>query len=409
MPETPHAPRPLETADWTPSACDLCGSQTAIQLGRRDFTVRGRTRDFAMVMEDAACAVCGFVFAARRPDTAFLMAYYRDAHIGHRGGELHFDSEKRLAAVASRTPEGGRIIEIGANDGAFCAKLVEMGFDAFGFDPVEADEAEGVDKGFLGSGTEVIAEPRSADAVVAYYVLEHVTDANAWLGEALGLLKEGGVLILEVPDYEAHPGDSLNPEHLLHFTPRTLRELLVRHGLDPEAPGAIEPSVRYGQAIAAQLTQRRKSPASPSDAYLDEGEAALDRARDAYRIAKADRTRRTLCAHMAAEQAAETDPSGKASVFVWGANEYAERAAPLLTEHFADVRVIDKSASKIGTPFPGLDTPIAGTDAIAEAGGGIFLLCSPNWNRQIADEIAASGWDALAVIDAVTGELLSGG
>ncbi|MEE2567038.1 class I SAM-dependent methyltransferase [Hyphobacterium marinum] len=407
MTEKTPATRPLETADWTPAPCDLCGGQVTIRLGERAYTVRGRTRDFEMNFEDAACAACGFVFAARRPDSGFLMAYYRDAHIGHRGGELHFDGEKRLAAVAERTPKGGRVIEIGANDGAFCAKLTEMGFDAFGLDPVEADEAESVGKGFIGEGRSGIAEPRSADTVVAYYVLEHVIDANAWLAELIDLLKDGGTLILEVPNYETHPGDSLNPEHLLHFTPRSLRELLVRHGLEPE--DGLEATVRYGQAIAAKLVDRAKAarPAEPSDVYFDDAAAALERAQAAYKVAKAERTRRTLVAHAAAELAAEADPSGKASVFAWGANEYAERVAPLLTERFETVRVIDRSASKIGTPFPGLDTSIAGTDVIAEADRRIFLLCSPNWNRQIADEIAASGWEALAVIDAVTGEILS--
>jgi len=68
--------------------------------------------------------------------------------------------------------------------------------------------------------------------------------------------------------------------------------------------------------------------------------------------------------------------------------------------------VVDKSASKIGTPFPGLSAPIAHPDVAADAEARIFLLCSPNWNTQIAEEIRASGWNALAVIDAVTGERL---
>ena len=409
MPDAKTDPRSLETAEWTPAPCDLCGSQSTLKLGERQYTVRGRTTDFAMVIEDAACALCGFVFAARRPDSNFLMAYYRDAHIGHRGGELHFDGPARLATVAQRTPKGGRIIEIGANDGAFCKALSEDGFDAFGFDPVEADEADGVGKGFMGDGSSEIAAPQSADTVVAFYVLEHVIDANAWLAEALGLLKDGGTLILEVPNYATHPGDSLNPEHLLHFTPRTLRELLVRHGLEPEDAGATTPTVRYGQAVAARLIDRTKvqRPAAPDDTYYKEGQAALREAQHAYKIARAERTARTLAAHAAATLAQEADPTGKASAFVWGANEYAERAAPLLVEHFADVRVVDKSASKIDTPFPGLDAPIAHPDTAAQADTRIFLLCSPNWNAQIAKEIADAGWDALAVIDAVTGEVLA--
>ncbi|WP_421787334.1 class I SAM-dependent methyltransferase [Hyphobacterium sp.] len=361
-----------------------------------------------MEFVDAACRQCGFVFALNRPDSAFLMDYYRDAHIGHRGGELHFDGQVRRAAVAARLPAGGRIIEIGANDGAFCAELTKAGFDAFGFDPVEADEAASVEKGFLEVGVAPVA-PQSADAVIAYYVLEHVIGAGDWLRSALALLKDGGVLILEVPDYSTHPQDSLNVEHLLHFTPETLRELLEQHGLDVENAGDLVPTVAYGQAIAARLVDRARAeaPRPPSRDYLAGAAARLEQAKSAYAEAKADRDRRQQAAGSAAELARTADPSGQASVFIWGANEYAERAAPLLVPDFHNVFVADKSASKIGSPFPGVSAAIVHPETAATAARRIFLLCSPNWNRQIAAEIAERGWEALALIDAVTGERLA--
>ena len=398
--------RPARTANWQDVACDLCGGETLEVLGERSITVRGRHADFRMDFADAACAHCGFVQAARRPDNAFLMDYYRDAHIGHRGGELHFDADARIGAVAARVPEGGRIIEIGANDGAFCAELSRAGYDAFGFDPVEADEAASVEKGFLEAGVASVA-PKSADAVIAYYVLEHVINAGEWLRSALALLKDGGTLILEVPDYTTHPQDSLNVEHLLHFTPETLRELLEQHGLEIDGR-EIVPTVAYGQAIAARLVDRKlaEAPRPASQAFLAGGAERLEAAKAAYAEAKADRDRRAKAAVDAAALARAADPSGKASVFIWGANEYAERAAPLVAKAFANTFVADKSASKIGTPFPGIASPIVHPDDAATADTRIFLLCSPNWNRQIAAEIAEAGWEALAVIDAVTGKRL---
>ncbi|MEE2526202.1 class I SAM-dependent methyltransferase [Hyphobacterium sp. HN65] len=400
--------RPLRQAIWSTAACDLCGCEALEVLGERHITVRGRSADFAMDFTDAACPQCGFVQALNRPDEAFLMDYYRDAHIGHRGGELHFNAEKRVATVASRVPAGGRIIEIGANDGAFCAELARAGFDAFGFDPVEADEAASVEKGFLEAGVASVA-PKSADAVIAYYVLEHVINAGEWLRSALALLKDGGVLVLEVPDYSTHPQDSLNVEHLLHFTPESLRELLEQHGLSVEQAGDIGPTVAYGQAIVARLTDRAlaETPRPASAGFLAGGAKRLAAARASYAEAKADRDRRQQAAEDAARLASEADPSGDASVFIWGANEYAERAAPLVAQAFAKTFVADKSPSKIGTPFPGLTAPIVHPDEAAQADQRIFLLCSPNWNAQIAAEISAAGWDALAVIDAVSGERLA--
>ena len=387
--------RPLVQADWRAVACDLCGEQALETLGERRHLVRGRTRDFEMVFTDAVCPSCGFVCAAERPDEAFLIAYYQDAHIGHRGGELHFDAAARTAMVKRHAPAGGRVIEIGANDGAFTAILRDAGFDAFGFDPVEAEEAADVTKGYVGSGERAPA-PGAADAVVAYYVLEHVTDPRAWLGEIAALVKPGGAVILEVPNYETHPEDSLNVEHLLHFTPESLARLARLCGLEPVEAGAG--TVSYGQRLAARKT------GDVLPAPVDPG--AATRARTAYEKARKAREGRAEAARRSAELAWESAQDPETPVYLWGANEYAERAAPLLAKRFKTVQVLDKSSSKIGGAFPGLALPVAHPDVSGDVAGAVFLVCSPNWNTQIAAEIAGRDTPARAVIDAVTGKRL---
>ncbi|MGJ3233114.1 MAG: class I SAM-dependent methyltransferase [Oceanicaulis sp.] len=387
--------RELATADWCAAPCDLCGAKDLETLGERRYRVRGRTRDFDMAFTDAVCPACGFVCAAQRPDEAFLMAYYRDAHIGHRGGELHFDAEARTEAVKRHVPAGGRVIEIGANDGAFTTLLREAGFDAFGFDPVEADEASSVAKGYLGANDAAPA-PGEADAAVAYYVLEHVTDPRAWLSEVARLVRPGGLVVLEVPNYETHPEDSLNMEHLLHFTPESLARLARLCGLEPLEAGAG--TVAYGQRLVA----KKRDQVEPGVA--DPG--APDRARAAYDVARQAREARAETARRAAALAVDLAASPHTPVFLWGANEYAERAAPLLAEYFNTVQVLDKSPSKIGGEFADLPSPVAHPDDTAALNDAIFLVCSPNWNAQIAAEIAGRRLPALAVIDAVTGERL---
>ncbi|MCR9130767.1 MAG: class I SAM-dependent methyltransferase [Alphaproteobacteria bacterium] len=386
---------PLVKAHWTPVPCDVCSSARQEALGERRYTVSGRTQRFDMRFQDAVCLDCGFVFAARRPDDAFLMAYYRDAHIGHRGGELHFDAEARSAVVRRHVRSGGRVVEVGANDGAFTAILKDQGFEAFGFDPVEADEARDVAKGFAGSGAG--APQADADGVVAYYVLEHVIDPRAWLAELASYLKPGGVLIVEVPNYATHPEDSLNMEHLLHFTPDSLARMLASCGFEMiETPGA---TVAYGQAAVARKTGEVPPPSPRPD--------AVQSARMAYRQAAAARQARLDAAVSAASAAKALSQGPETPIYVWGANEYAERAAPLLSKVFKSVTVLDKSPSKVGKAFDGLAEPIAHPDDTQGVDGAIFLVCSPNWNRQIAEEILQRSRPALAVIDAVTGAVLS--
>ncbi|MEQ8406230.1 MAG: class I SAM-dependent methyltransferase [Oceanicaulis sp.] len=400
-----RAERTLKTAHWRSVACDLCGEPRLEILGERSHLVRGRTSDFHMAFKDAVCPSCGFVCAAERPDEAFLMAYYRDAHIGHRGGELHFDAQARTAMVARHVPEGGRVIEIGANDGAFTKLLCEAGFDAFGFDPVEADEAAGVAKGYVADGSGAPA-PGEADAVAAYYVVEHVTDPRAWLAELVSLVKPGGVVILEAPNYETHPEDSLNVEHLLHFTPESLTRLARLSGLEPIESGSG--TVAYGQSLVARKSGGEPAQTPRQHAATDraEGAAVLARARAAYDTARDARQARADAARRAANLALDSAGEDDAAVFLWGANEYAERAAPLLAQHFARVQVLDKSPSKVGGAFPGLTEPVAHPDAVAGVDGAVFLVCSPNWNAQIAEEIRARTLPARTIIDAVTGERL---
>lgn len=392
MPDTPHV---LE-AEWRSSPCDICGGDQCELLGERDYLVSGRNDNFAMRFRDCVCLECGFTYAGERPDEDFLMAYYRDAHIGHRGGEVHFDARERADTVARHAPAGGRIVEVGANDGAFTKILKQRGFDAFGFDPIEADEARSVAKGFAGHAASDRPEA-SADAVVAYYVLEHVIAPRAWLAELASYLKPGGIVIVEVPNFLTHPEDSLNMEHLLHFTPSSLERMLAACGFELiETPAA---TMGYGQAAVARLTGQTGLPAAPPDAVA-EARAAYDRARQA-REARAEAARRAV------KQAQAVAPGPDTPVFVWGANEYAERAAPLLAAHFQNVEVLDKSESKLGKPFADLSAPIAHPDARLDVDAAIFLVCSPNWNVQIAAEIGRRERPALAVIDAVTGEKIA--
>jgi hypothetical protein len=333
MPERPEALQ----ADWTLVRCDICGGDQHEVLGERHYLVSGRSRDFSMRFRDHVCLNCGFTFAGERPDEDFLMAYYRDAHIGHRGGEVHFDAQTRADTVARHAPAGGQIVEVGANDGAFTNILKDRGFDAFGFDPVEADEAKDVAKGF--AGQDGASRPAaSADAVVAYYVLEHVIAPRDWLAELASYLKPGGILIVEVPNFTTHPEDSLNMEHLLHFTPSSLQRMLAACGFELiETPAA---TMSYGQAAVARLTGQADLPEASPDAVA-EAKAAYGRAAQA-RKARADATRRAVT------RAQEVAPGPDTPVFVWGANEYAERAAQRLTTYFHSVEVLDKSTSKLG-------------------------------------------------------------
>jgi SAM-dependent methyltransferase len=96
---------------------------------------------------------------------------------------------------------------------------------------------------------ELIAEGVSYDAVVLWHVAEHLHDPAATLRDVAALLRPGGVLMIAVPNFgspEARVGKAWwfhldVPRHLFHFTPATLRNLLVAASLQPRETVRLAP------------------------------------------------------------------------------------------------------------------------------------------------------------------------
>ena len=80
------------------------------------------------------------------------------------------------------------------------------------------------------------------DVVVAADLIEHLSNAGAFLDRARAHLRPGGVICLVTPNaWGANPvlkalaglETQVNPEHTCWYDPVTLRQLLVRHGFEP--------------------------------------------------------------------------------------------------------------------------------------------------------------------------------
>ena len=69
------------------------------------------------------------------------------------------------------------------------------------------------------------------DVELAYFILEHTIDPNAFIVQMMDALNDDGMMIIEVPDFEQFPLHSLYVEHLNHFTPQHLITLLTNRRL----------------------------------------------------------------------------------------------------------------------------------------------------------------------------------
>lgn len=154
-----------------------------------------------------------------------------------------FAERDRMRFVGGLAP-GGRVLEVGAGDGRFVARMRAAGLDAWGIDPSpagrEAARAIGVE---VAGATveEAEVEPTSQGAVVLWHALEHFDDPGASLRLIRSWLRPGGALVVAVPNLgglQARIGGDRwfhqdVPRHRTHLTPRGLRALLERTGFAP--------------------------------------------------------------------------------------------------------------------------------------------------------------------------------
>jgi 2-polyprenyl-3-methyl-5-hydroxy-6-metoxy-1,4-benzoquinol methylase len=201
------------------------------------------------------CARCGLVFSNPQVDEELVLAEYRAA--GETANDLWVDvltSERQLELDREKFEEildelepyrrGGRLLDVGTSIGLFLHAARERGWDGIGTEFGRRALAYARDR----FGVEVYDRPlseldleaESFDAVTLNSVLEHVNRPLELLGEVAALLRPGGALFLIVPNVDSLACRVLHERaatfdgrnHLLYFSPATLRDALARTGFE---------------------------------------------------------------------------------------------------------------------------------------------------------------------------------
>ena len=136
-------------------------------------------------------------------------------------------------------PDDGPILEIGVGTGAVAVALRRAGLDVIGVDLSPGMLAKALDR--IGPRVAVADAHRlpivtgSMAAVYATWVLHVVADPSAVLAEVARVLRPGGTFVGSVPNafrlknrllFLTGREFELDPTHLHHFSPWTLRALL---------------------------------------------------------------------------------------------------------------------------------------------------------------------------------------
>lgn len=277
-------PSPSVATDRTAASCAWCGA---------DLTAGGRRAGGLIT-----CASCGAGTTDPWPSQEALASayadWYRPAAGRFTGAGDAFLRRMRgtLARRLDRIAPPGRVLDVGAGDGALLDALRAQGREALGLELVSArpdiraaDIAEVEETGWA--------------AVVFWHSLEHLPEPGRALARAAELLRPGGVLVVAVPNSDSLQarvfGDrwfALDlPRHLVHLPAETLLhrldELDLRrarvshirggqavfgwlHGLVGGLPGGpnLYDAIRRPEARSAAVSQRERAYALGAAALL---------------------------------------------------------------------------------------------------------------------------------------------
>ena len=252
------------------AACPLCSGPARYAYSGRDLMF-----DLYRRYDYLCCADCGAAFQHPMPDPQAIAAFYppdygvydekertrsigawRRALLRRCRGYRHLPVPPPLRLLAAAmapfveppgTPlfvPGGRMLDVGCGNGRYLRTMRSLGWQVEGVE-LNRQSAEfcrstqlSVHNGDLASAQFPSA---SFDVITARHVIEHIPAPHQFMAELARLLKPGGCLVVETPNFGSLGWALFGtkwyatgiPYHLMLFSPGNLALLAGRHGLVP--------------------------------------------------------------------------------------------------------------------------------------------------------------------------------
>ncbi len=244
----------------------------------------------------ARCSACGMVYTHNPPTIGSKLAYYaararrrKDTGGGASAAFYTLANQIKsvplysvsLRAIRDRYPRGTvNIADVGCGGGLFLlgAQAVEDPFNieraprfnvrGVAFDPMEKRDTEkhaGCPVFMIDHDAEQLTD--WANVATMFNVLEHVNDPAKCLRIVRQILRDDGLLVVDVPNNQvvAWRGKLLKRwprldlgEHINHFTPQSLDRLMERSGFRPVSrlPGLVQGAAGFGTRPTAKQRLR---------------------------------------------------------------------------------------------------------------------------------------------------------
>lgn len=207
-------------------SCVVCGTQTKFwgQVGEYQIFV---------------CSTCG-LGVTKNPNIQ-TDSYHRDEVYQQESSQFKNIFQRRVNLIESLNLKTGKVLEVGSSTGLFLSLLKAKGWDVTGVE-ISTEAAKYAQE----RGVPTIQDPieklnlpqASFDLVIINHTLEHLQNPKNVLGKLNSLLKVGGVLLIDVPNFGSVSSKLwktswhalLPEEHIWHFTYTSLSKLLQPSG-----------------------------------------------------------------------------------------------------------------------------------------------------------------------------------
>ena len=304
--------------------------------------------------------------------------------------------------------DNSMVVEIAANDGYLLQYVAQAGVPCYGIEPTAstaaAAKAKGLDilESFFGVdlATQLAAQGKQADLMVANNVLAHVPDINNFVAGFATLLKSEGVATFEFPHLmrmmEHNQFDTAYHEHYSYLSLTAVQRIFQANGLT--VFGAQELPTHGGSLRV--LAQRS-----------DSGKHAVQNSVATVLSAEAQAGLTTSGAYTAFQSKAEAVKDGLLAFLLQakqqglrvGAYGAAAKGNTLL--NFAGVRpdllpyVVDRSPGKQGKFMPGSRIPIVHEDHLLADRPDYILILPWNLRDEVTQQLTqARSWGARFVV-----------